>query len=84
MPQPDGSIFKVKRRPILRDNACPCFLPNFPTYLSSHPTSTKPERLDPDHIDLHILKRPCNTAKNNMTYNKRNLLSILLIKLNQN
>ena len=52
MPQPDGSIIKVKRRPILRDNACPCFLPNCPTYLSSHPTSTKPKRLDPDHIDL--------------------------------
>ena len=56
MPQPDGSIIKVKRRPILRDNACPCFLPNCPTYLSSHPTSTQPKRLDPDHIDLTHFK----------------------------
>ena len=35
MAQLDGSITKVKRRPILRDNACPCFLPNCPTYINT-------------------------------------------------
>lgn len=29
IPQPDGSITKIKRRPILRENACPWFLPQF-------------------------------------------------------
>ena len=44
--QPDGSITKIKRRPILRENACPCFLPNCPSYLSSQQVSTKPKRLN--------------------------------------
>ena len=45
IPQQDGSI-TTKRRPILHENACPCFLPNCPSYLSSQQVSTKPKRLD--------------------------------------
>ena len=35
MPQPDGSIQKIPRRPILCENAIPCLLPNCPKYLST-------------------------------------------------
>ena len=51
IPQPDGSITKTKRRPILR-NACPCFLPNCPSYLSSQVVSTKPKRLNVGEKDF--------------------------------
>ena len=54
MPQPDGSIEKISRRPILRDNATPCLLPNCPKYLSTIPQSAKPERLDRQKIETDL------------------------------
>ncbi|KAI6651335.1 hypothetical protein LOD99_5301 [Oopsacas minuta] len=36
MPQPDGSLQKISRRPIPHKNALPRLLPSCPKYLSSH------------------------------------------------
>ena len=52
MPQPDGSLQKISRRPILRENAIPCLLPSCPKYLSS--PSPKPERLDRGKIESKL------------------------------
>ena len=54
MPQPDGSIQKIPRRPILRENAIPCLLPNCPKYLSTKPQAAKPERLNRQKIETNL------------------------------
>ena len=54
MPQPDGSIQKIPRRPILLENAIPCLLPNCSKYLSTKPQSAKPERLNHQKIDSKL------------------------------
>ena len=51
MPQPDGSLQKISRRPILRENAIPC-LPSCPKYLST--PFPKPERLDRGKIESKL------------------------------
>ena len=54
MPQPDGSIQKIPRRPILLENAIPCLLPNCPKYLSTKPQSAKPESLNRQKIESNL------------------------------
>ena len=44
IPQGDGSIKKLPRKPGLRKGAKPTILPNCPSYLQDH--SETPERLD--------------------------------------
>ncbi|KAI6651398.1 hypothetical protein LOD99_5205 [Oopsacas minuta] len=52
MPQPDGSLQKISRRPILHKIAIPCLLPSCPKYLSS--SSPKPESLDRGKIESKL------------------------------
>ena len=52
MPQPDGSLQKISRRPILPENAIPCLLPSCPKYLST--PSPKPRRLDRGKIESKL------------------------------
>ncbi|KAI6656127.1 Transposable element P transposase [Oopsacas minuta] len=52
MPQPDGSLQKISRRPILHKDAIPCLPPSCPKYLSS--PSPKPERLDRGKIESKL------------------------------
>ena len=57
MPQPDGSIQKIPRRPILRENAIPCLLPNCPKYLSTKPQFANPERLNRQKSERNLFFR---------------------------
>ncbi|KAI6651883.1 hypothetical protein LOD99_4762 [Oopsacas minuta] len=50
MPQPDDSLQKISRRPILHKNAISCLLPSCLKYLSS--PFPKPEALE-QSLDLH-------------------------------
>ncbi|KAI6651936.1 hypothetical protein LOD99_4815 [Oopsacas minuta] len=52
MPQPDDSLQKISRRPILHKNAIPCLLPSCLKYLSS--PSPKPESLDRGKIESKL------------------------------
>ena len=54
MPQPDGSVQTISRRPILRDGATPSLLPNCPKYLSTDQQSTRPKRLDRHKIETDL------------------------------
>ncbi|KAI6658356.1 hypothetical protein LOD99_11071 [Oopsacas minuta] len=55
MPQPDGSLQNISRRPILHKNAIPCLLPSCLKYPSS--SSPKPERLDRGKIESKLFSQ---------------------------
>ena len=55
MPQPDGSLRKISRPPILRENAIPYLLPSCPKYLST--SSPKPGCLDHGKIESKLFSK---------------------------